>query len=567
MAFLQNLFKNTSVPKMKKSMAWMHQIKGMDDISAIEFVTAKLGDEFKANAFSDPAYLESLLSIDENTHIIVERITTHFIHIEHISVELEERVSNAVFFYHRQLFLIYFSLIDHFYDQYQQHIHLLLARAIRNATQMIKWRYYNYQSAPANVWLHISQLYLLAENLSLLNAKIQAYADLEPISISNAYIQVCMLGTLENLNLKCEQIELVSQMLAIWTSKTTVDKVFNEQQHLFYVDTASNKPAKGIWTFKPANTYRYWSFDSVISKIELCLSLIEFNIAPKQPFMKQLITHKDAFTTFETLNTQWSRVDYSRQRRTEERNKTVSLATTTFGFKEVSEQLKQLEYIQIQRGERGYLGEKSFEERLASHHINRSESNIIYMELSTDHSSIIDQSNKGLGLHVSRHAHEVSLGMLIGISSNELRNSTKLGIIKNIRPIANGELHLGVELLSNIGFYSQAENTRLRTSKVEASIGELTVKDNYFTNTVFADTSNFLESSFGIDPSNFTCIFLPKEQSFSKPESLIIPKLQYNKNDIFKIEILGEEVLLRFTKSFESHDSWVRVTFTTDISK
>lgn len=567
MAFLQNLFKNTSLPKMKTSMDWMSQIKGMDDISAIEFATARLGDDFKANAFTNPENLEALFIIDENTHIIVERITTHFIHIEHISVELEERVSNAVFFYHRQLFLIYFSLIDHFYDQYQKHIHTFLARALRNSTQMIKWRYYNYQSAPANVWLQISQLYLLAENLSLLNAKIQPYANLEPISLSNAYIQVCMLGTLESLSLKCEQIELVCKMLAIWTSKTTVDKEFNEQQHLFYVDTTSNKPAKRIRTFKPASTYRYWDFDTVISKIELCMSLIEFNISPKQPFMKELVSHKDAFNTFEILNTEWSRVDYNRQRRSEERNRGASLVTTTFGFKEVCDQLKQAEKIKMQHGERGYLGEKSFEERLATHNINRSEPNILYKDLGINHSSIIDQSSKGLGLHVSRHAHEVSLGMLIGISTKELRNNTKLGIIKNIRPIANGELHLGVELLSNIGFYSQGENMSLRAPKVAVTIGETGAKESYFANTVFANTTSFLDSSFGTDPSNFTCIFLPKEQSLSKQETLLIPKLQYNKNDIFKVQILGEEILLRFTKSFERHGNWVRVTFTTDISK
>lgn len=157
--------------------------------------------------------------------------------------------------------------------------------------------------------------------------------------------------------------------------------------------------------------------------------------------------------------------------------------------------------------------------------------------------------------------------MLIGISTKELRNRTRLGIIKNIRPIAHGELHLGVELLSNIGFYSQAENMGLKTPKVAMSIGEPTVQDNYFANTVFADTSSFLDSSFGTDPSNFTCIFLPKEQSLSKQETLIIPKLQYNKNDIFKVQILGEEILVRFTKSFERHGNWVRVTFTTDISK
>jgi len=98
MEFLHNLFKSVAAPKVKTSMAWTHQIKGMDDISAIEFATVKLGDEFKTNAFSDPANLQALFSIDESTHITVERITTHFIHIEHISAELEERVTNAIFF-------------------------------------------------------------------------------------------------------------------------------------------------------------------------------------------------------------------------------------------------------------------------------------------------------------------------------------------------------------------------------------------------------------------------------------------------------------------------------------
>jgi len=567
MEFFHNLFKSAAVPKMKSSMAWTHQIKGMDDISAIEFATEKLGDEFKTNAFSDPAHLQALFTIDENTHITVERITTHFIQIEHISAELEDRVTNAVFFYHRQLFLIYFSLIDHFSEQYQKHIHVFLARAIRNATQMIKWRYYSYQSAPANVWMQISQLYLFAENLSLLNAKIQPYADLEPISLSNAYIHICMLGTLESLSLKCEQIEFVSKMLTTWTSKTTVDREFDKSQHLFYVDTTGNKPAKRIRTFKPASTYRYWNLDSVISKIQLCISLIEFNISPKQPFMKELISHKDASTTFEILNSEWSRVDYNRQRRLEERSKNVSQATTSLGFKEICEQIKQYENIKMQRGERGYQGEKSFEERLATHNINRSEPNIIHMNISTDRSSIIDASSKGLGLHVSRHAHEVSVGMLIGISTKELRNNTKLGIIKNIRPIAQGELHLGVELLSNIGFYSQAENISLRAPKVAISIGEHENKDNYFANTVFSNTTSFLDSSFGTDPSNFMCLYLPKEQSISKQETLIIPKLQYNKNDIFKVMVLGEEILVRFTKSFERHGNWVRVTFTTDINR
>lgn len=567
MELFQKLFKFSPEPKSRISLTWLNNLNQMDDISAVELATKRLADDFKKNVLQEEINLGALFTIDEKTHIIVERISTHFINVENINAELEERISNAVCFYHRQLFLLYFSLIDHHSQQYPNYLHIFLARAMRNATQMIKWRYYNYQSAPANVWTQISQLYLLAEKKSLLNARIQSYTDLEPIALSTAYIHACMLGTLESLSLKCTQIELVSKMLLAWTTKINIDHVFNEKEHLFFVDTASNKPAKRIRHFKPADTYRYWNFDSVNSKIELSLSLIEFNISPKQPLMKELIGNKEAFTTFETLHAEWSRADYKRQRRSEDRAKTEISVTTSYGFREICEQLKQYENIQIQRGEKAYKGEKSLDERLASHSVKKGEPTIIYMDLSVERSTIVDQCRNGLGLNVNKHPNEVSLGMLIGITSKEQRNKTELGIIRSIKPILNNELHIGVELLSHIAFNVIAENTSFKKPKLAFNSGQFTSSENFFPNTDFGDTTSFMNSSYGSDPNNFTCLYLPREQSISKQETLIIPKLQYNKNDVFKVNILGEDMMIRFTKSFERDGNWVRVTFTTNIEK
>ncbi|PKO46909.1 MAG: hypothetical protein CVU29_04165 [Betaproteobacteria bacterium HGW-Betaproteobacteria-22] len=568
MELLQKLFKHSTTPKSKISLSWLNGFEHMDDISIIEVTTKKLSDEFKKNVFSEEVHLKALFSVDEKSHNIVERLTTHFVNVENINAELEERISEAICFYHRQLFLTYYTLIDFYFDQYQEYIQLFLARAFRNATQMIKWRYYNYQSAPANVWLQLSQLYRLAEKQALLNAKIQSYSDQDPVSLSHAYVYACMLGTLENLSLKCQQIELASKLLTAWTSKISIDKTYDERQHLFYVDTASNKPAKRIRNLKLEDTFRYWNFDSVNSKIELSISLIEFNISPKQPLMKELITHKDALETFELLHAEWSRVDYKRQRRSEDRSKTEKAVSTTFGFKEVCDQIKQYENIRTQREGRQYQGEKSLDERLASHTINRGEPNIIYMDLSVEHATIVDESSKGMGINVNKHANEVSLGMLVGISAKDQKNNTKLGMIRSIKPVLGNELHIGVELLSNIAFYAPAENVSLKTPKLAFSAGQFSNhNDPYFANTDFGDTSSFMNSSFGSDPTNFICLYLPREQSLSHQESLIIPKLQYNKNDIFKVNILGEDLLLRFTKSHERHGNWVRVTFTTDIER
>ncbi|MDO9366470.1 MAG: hypothetical protein Q7T58_09090 [Methylotenera sp.] len=566
MELLKKLFKRSSASTSPTSLAWINALKGMDDISAIEFSTQKLSEDFKKNIFQDKSNLTALFSVDENTHIIVERITTHFINIENINIELEERISNAVCLYHRQLFITYFALIEHFSQEHQTCLHVLLARAFRNATQMVKWRYYNYQSSPANVWLQLSELYKIAEQQSLLNAKIQSYADQEPISLSSAYIHACMLGTLESLSLKCQQIELVSQLLMAWTVKTNIDSVYDEKQHLFYVDTASNKPACRVRNFKPASTYRYWDFDSVNSKIELCMSLIEFNISPKQPLMKEFVNNKHAFSTFEILHAEWSRVDYKRQRRADDRSKTKVPVSVAYGYKEVCEQIQQYENIKSQRGEKAYQGDKSLDERLAMHSLVKGEPNVIYMDLSTDHATMVDECKKGLGLNVSKHAGEVSLGMMVGISNKEQRYSTKIGIIRNIRPVANNELHIGVELFSNIAYCAEAENTQLNSPKSAFKVGRVNSTDNYFAQTTFGDMSGFINSSFGHDSTDFTCLYLPKEQSLSQQETLIIPKLQYNKNDIFKVNILGEDILIRFTKSYEHHGNWVRVTFTSDIS-
>lgn len=566
MELLKKLFKRSSTSTAPVSLAWVNALKGMDDISAIEFSTQKISEDFKKNIFQDKSNLTALFSVDENTHIIVERITIHFLNIENMNIELEERISNALCLYHRQLFITYFALIEHFSHDHQACLHILLARAFRNATQMIKWRYYNYQSSPANVWLQLSGLYKVAEQRSLLNAKIQPYADLEPISLSSAYIHACMLGTLESLSLKCQQIELVSQLLMAWTAKINVDSIYDEKQHLFYVDTASNKPACRVRNFKPASTYRYWDFDSVNSKIELCMSLIEFNISPKQPLMKEFVSNKHASSTFEILHAEWSRVDYKRQRRVDDRSKTKVPVSAAYGYKDVCEQIQQYENIKSQRGEKAYQGDKSLDERLAMHSLVKGEPNIIYMDLSSDHATMVDECKKGLGLNVNKHAGEVSLGMMVGVSNKEQRYSTKVGVIRNIKPIANNELHIGVELLSNIAYCAEAENTNLKSTKVTLPSDNFNNTDNYFAQTSFGDMSDFMNTSFGNDSSNFICLYLPKEQSLSQQETLIIPKLQYNKNDIFKVNILGEAILIRFIKSYEHHGNWVRVTFTNDIS-
>lgn len=553
MWLFEKIFSKSTASRLISSFAWTNDLKGMDDISAIEYSTEKLNADLKNNLFDNEQYLQALFSADENTHTIVERITTHYINIDNIGVELEERFTHSIFLYHRQIFLIYLKLIESLAESNHPCLLTMLARAMNSATEMVKWRYYNYHSAPANVWLQISELYKIGKQQSLLNQEVQPYDDQAQTTLSIIYIQACMLGSLESLSFKRQQIDLVSKILTKWAAKTVICDVYDEKKHLFYVDTAKNMPAKRIRNFKPADSYLYWCFDSLNSKVELSLSALELNIAPKQLTLEEFVCNKHFLPTLEVLHTEWSRSEYKRQRRAEERVKAVQSATTAYGFKDTCYQIKQYENLQIQRGEKPYQGEKSFDERLAAHYVvkSRGEPNIIYVDMGAGYSNIVDESTKGLGLQISKQANEVSLGMMVGISVREKKYGTRVGVIRSIKPAAGNELHIGVEVLSRSAFYTEAKNMSLNTAKMRAGGG------NSFneSNTQYSGTT-----------TNFSCLFLPEEPGISAEETLIIPRIEYNKNDLYKVNILGTSIVVKLTETLERHEDWIRVAYTQDLN-
>ena len=360
-----------------------------------------------------------------------------------------------------------------------------------------------------------------------------------------------MLGSLESLSFKRQQIDIVSKLLTKWAAKIAVESLFDDKKHLFYVDSVVNVPAKRIRNFTPSDSCRYWCFDSINSKIELCISAIEFNISPRQLALGEFINSKYFLPTLELLRTEWSRAEYKRQRRSEERTKTSKTAMTTYGYEDTCTQIKQYENLQVQRGEKTYKGEKSFDERLSSHNIvkGRSEPNIIYVDLGAGYSNIVDESGKGIGMRVNKQANEVSLGMMVGVSVKEPKYSMSVGVIRSIKPVAGNELHIGIEVLSRAAFCVEVKNTTMNVGKVRNII----------------DNVNDISANFSSSTTNFTCLYVAEEYGISLQESLIVPRLQFNKNDTFKVNILGTDVHVRFTETLERHEDWIRVSYVEDV--
>lgn len=550
MNILHKIFSHAPKANNRQYLAWMADLYKTDDVSAIELATAKMDSDFKSNAFDESGNLETLFSIDEKTHTIVERITRYFVQIESIGEELKMRISNAAFSYHQGLFSLYLISSRHCSQADPRQLQILLARALRNAIQMIKWRHYYYQVIPGDFWLRVSELLKLAEQFSLLNAKIQSYSDQEPVSICSAYIQVCMLGSLDGISFKPPQIELIGSLLAAWSSKISIDTAYETERHQFYINTADNSPAKRIKNFQPASTCRYWTFDEVNSRIELCILLMEHKITPKQPFMKELVSKQHALHTLKTLNAEWSHTGHEQQRGSTHYANKLPAVGIAYGFNDICNRYK---HYRHPHSSNIHEIRESFALHQPTAAATDKDSHSTQLQASASDAWIINQSGSLIDLEAIKQAHEVVSGMLVGIRYPQQKINLQLGLIKHITALGNGKLHLSVDVASHFGVCVELENVSLAASLAKP----MRPIDN-----IPHDTGNYLAST-ARRTGNFTAIYVPREQSASGQETLVIPKLQYSTNDIFRGEILGEHMLIKLSKIIASDENWARVTFTT----
>ena len=540
-----------------------------DDIAAIEFSCQRLSLDLKKDLFNHDHYLNYFFSVDEKTRILVEKVTQSYIGIDIINHQHKARIASACFMHHRLMFSIYFKLIVALAPEKHPQLGLLIARAIDNAAEIIKWRYYNHQNAPGNVWLQLCSLFDMAEKNGLVYEKINIYPDLAdaelmPNSIATAFISINMLGSLDNAGFRPAQIDFLSKILAKWTTDLEIDKEYNEKKHLFSVDLAKNCPAKRIRNFHNSITNRYWCMDSINVKLQILMHCIETSRPPKQKAMRTLANHLFAYPTLQAVKSEWSLSEYKRQRRESPRIKTDKPATDAYGFEDTYYQIKHFEdsLVEVKKksfaedlGELSHLDEDEDSASIASGQLRKYvESMTAFMDANKGYCHIVDESAKGICIHTTKQSHELTVGMMLGVATKNQKFGTKIGIIRSIKPAQDNMLRIGVEIISRTAFCVEATHAKQAYNKPIYGYTVEFIEENTETNDLEFHNLNEISDTFD-------CLLLPKEFSFNKEESMILPKNQHNKNQQFQLKLGNKERLVMLTETLEQHDNWVRSYF------
>lgn len=544
--FLKKITGWDSVKKPADDLAWFHRLNDVDDLAALEAINQRLADCSQQSRLSDLDRLKLLSAIDRQNRPRLAKITAQYTRFDNLKPELKARISELAYSYHRQTFLLYFGLIEKFTAKPDQHIfdyewlQILLCRAISAAMNMVKWRSYAQMPAPAHVWMQLFFIYKIAADENLLDIPTALFDDEPSLTVSALLVWTFMLGSLEQANMSCQQVQAVSQLLRLWMPTTTIHKNYEADNFLFYIDMKKDLGARRVRNFEPDNSCRYFDIQHFNFLVTEAIAGLESRTLPADLMLDGFSDDRLLLDTLKVLRNEWSKTDYKRQRRRENRNKSARSATLCYGIEEICKQALHLANYSLTRGARVSAEGKSLDERLASHSVIKSAPNVYFASSSGDNWLVVDESLRGYGLRVdAESAALASPGMIVGVVLKDQKTQLAIGLVKAIKPLTHNQYHIGIEIFSRTPVWCQLTHTRNSAgTKVQpGAMGS-------------ADTSQFM---------TFPCLYLPQEEGIAERASLVLPRIEFAQNQSYQVNLRGVKSLVSLTETMASQCDWIQV--------
>ncbi len=537
-----------------KHAVWLEAINGQDDLILLESATHGL--EF---ALADKELPVNILSkiIDQTvqkTNPILIKLSQQFIRFEFMSSSVEHNILTVVYGFHKQLYGNYVTLLNYFCSSPKQfkkeHANFYMHAAVNQAFEMLKWRSFVNLGLAPKIWLQLHKILEIADSNKLLNQPlIDSKTSLSNVTLSALLIQTYMLDTLQQANLSRQGIDIACKLLRSQLLNVEISNEFNPNKFLFYVDLDKDIGAKRVRQFSSTNTCVYWQIDALEKIIKRIISEISSNSPdltsenfPQVVLYDDLIIEphqiKIATVTLGLLLREWSRNDYVRQRRKEIRRKITTIANVVHGIKEVCGHIKLNENGKSSHGVRLSTDGRLLDQRLRNHALIKGASNTPNVDRVNHHWVIIDESNQGLGAVANRELNtKTVVGQLVGLILADAKQELIIAVIRSIRPKANRQMQVGIEILSR-----HAKWVQLKPVKPDTVEG----KSAQYNNT---------------NSSHFAGLYLPIEAGLSSRSMLILPRIEFIPHTHYEISIAGMLDRVVLSDSIDSKNDWIKINY------
>ncbi len=557
--FIKQIFGVNSDNKPNPMLAWVDEIEGMDDASALQFSAKHLT---QLNNPADGAehinlkqQYDLIIALEEANKSRLEKLATQFSSVENMKQELENSLFETGYAYCRQAFIFQLKIIEQLVEQTKsasqpaaiqpEQLTLLLARTLNSAFNMIKWRLFSQANPPTKVWLQIHVLYRLASQKTLLNNTVELFNLGANTSLSSSFVQIYMLGQLVQASMQKYHLEIATRVITTLLTRTRISDKYTPEQYLFYVDLQKDCAAKRMRELQFSNSCRCWELDELEKQMTVAITVTDRGEIPQNLALTKIDSPRRLNETLRILLEEWKKTGYVRQRRKVDRQASSKTARVKAGIADICMQVQQANQLA------GDLHDgSSFDERLRLHTSLRTTSLLAATSGTLDTWMITDESPHGMGARVNKYANILARpNKLIGLMIDGEMNKIVLGMIRSVKPTQGNQLRVGVEVLSNHPKWVQLK----RTDKNEAFPGsQLDTKEAVLLSS---------DKPSSLDINQFVGIYLPIEAGLSDFSQLILPKINYRANAYYSIAVSGMQQTVLLADPIESQDDWVKVAF------
>ncbi len=532
-SLFKSLFSKSSSRKEEAALAWLDELNQVDDITALQKAMQHLQMLTNDDSLTNAERFSITLMIDQKNRQRVHAVTDQFTAFETLRNEIAVKTSEATYFYHRQIYASYRNIINYFVSNpdntvlSEKQLPLVVGRSMQAIYSMMKWRFFIQQAIADNAWLELFSLYQILEEASLTNTTLQLYEGETEVNLSAAFTQACMLGTLDYGSMSKQKTKIAVSLLEKWCTASKPSVSYLPQRHLYYIDFKKDSAAKRIRHFQPTPSCRYWDIDQLAAKIKLAIASVE----DKQPLeyleLGELMNNENLLDVLIMMRSEWSRIEYRRQRRSEDRKKVVKSVAVTYGIEDICSKIKALGLNSVGRPADNY----SLDERLMNaRSIGRNTINTAFGSASRERWHVNDESASGFGILVTEELNEqAKIGKLVGLIYENSKDGMIIGTIRSVKKLPNGHHHIGVKVLAR-----HAKAIQLKTSS---------------NNT----TAN------GHAP--FAGLYIAVEPGLTIWPSLLLPKLKFQQNKLYEIMHADKKVAVQLGAATESRDDWAKVNW------
>lgn len=552
-SFIKKLFGTSSAlsatDTLSNELAWLTDTESLDDVAALNTASKHLAHMLSDPSLALPKRIDQLTLVHQTLSLRAEKLALQYAKSAGLREDIATSITDAAFDYYRQSFLNFLHVVERILanpkEPKLEHNALLvnIANALDIALNMVKWRYFEQAPAPAKIWLQVYSLYEIAIKQNILDLPIQLANSSKMTRISNQVAAISLFGNLAHASMQKQHFQITVYLLKSWLNEVSFSRKYDENSHLFVLDTQKDFSAKRTRHFEKTLTSHFWHIDAFEAQITQAITSIEHGKLPPGITLTEIIEPRLLLETLQVLLNDWSKTQYVRQRRKEIRSETHQNAAISHGFLAISNQIEQIERKKLGGAVNLSPNNKSLDERLSAHSAIRREANILILEPQYETWAIKDESPKGLGVVISKQTKSwLKVGKLIGMATDERPPRFLLTTVRSLSPSSNNQdLHVGLEVIARFASWGNMQ--------------QVVTSPNVLSTEAF---SNSIQSTIDM---GFIALYLPIEAGLSEESTLILPKLEYRANETYEITIKGRSKTIKLGQPIDAKDDWVRLVF------